>query len=63
MRYIIFGAGAIGGVIGARLHRAGKDVVLIARGRHLEAIRQSGLRLETPGGTETLQNPGRFSTG
>ncbi|MBI4766440.1 MAG: ketopantoate reductase family protein [Deltaproteobacteria bacterium] len=57
MRYIIFGAGAIGGVIGARLHRIGKEVVLIARGRHLEAIRQSGLRLETPGGTDTLKIP------
>jgi 2-dehydropantoate 2-reductase len=57
MRYIIYGAGAIGGVIGARLHRAGKDVVLIARGRHLEAIRRSGLRLETPGGTEIYKIP------
>ncbi len=57
MRYIIYGAGAIGGVIGARLHRAGKDVVLIARGRHLEAIRRSGLRLETPGGTEICKIP------
>ncbi len=55
MRYIIFGAGAIGGVIGARLHRAGKDVVLIARGRHLEAIREHGLRLETPEWTETYK--------
>lgn len=57
MRYLIFGAGAIGGVIGARLHRAGKDVVLIARGRHLETIREKGLRLETPGGTEVLKIP------
>jgi 2-dehydropantoate 2-reductase len=57
MRTIIFGAGAIGGVIGARLHRAGKDVVLMARGRHLEAIRESGLRLETPVGIEALKIP------
>ncbi len=57
MRYIIFGAGAIGGVIGARLHRAGKEVLLIARGRHLEAIRERGLRLETPDGTETFKIP------
>lgn len=55
MRYIIFGAGAIGGVIGARLYRAGKNVVLIARGRHLEAIREHGLRLETPDWTETFK--------
>ena len=57
MRYIIFGAGAIGGVIGARLHRAGKDVVLIARGQHLEAIRGQGLRLETPEWTQTFKIP------
>ena len=56
-RYIIFGAGAIGGVIGTRLHRAGKDVILIARGRHLEAIQEHGLRLETPDGTETFKIP------
>jgi 2-dehydropantoate 2-reductase len=57
MRYVIFGAGAIGGVIGARLHQAGKEVVLIVRGRHLEAIRQSGLRLETPEWTRTFKIP------
>lgn len=48
MRYIIYGAGAIGGVIGARLFQAGHDVTLIARGGHLEAIRRDGLRLRTP---------------
>jgi 2-dehydropantoate 2-reductase len=57
MRYIIFGAGAIGGVIGARLHLAGREVMLIARGPHLDAIRERGLRLETPVGTETLKIP------
>ncbi len=48
MRFVIFGAGAIGGVVGARLSEAGFDVALIARGAHLEAIRRDGLRLETP---------------
>ncbi len=48
MRYIIYGAGAIGGVIGARLAQAGQDVVLICRGQHLETIRAQGLRLQTP---------------
>ncbi|MCB1645416.1 MAG: NAD(P)-binding domain-containing protein [Pseudomonadales bacterium] len=48
MRYIIYGAGAIGGAIGARLHLAGKEVVLIARGQHLQAIRESGLRYRSP---------------
>src|SRR2546423_15323478 len=54
MRYIIYGAGAIGGVIGGRLFQAGHDVVLIARGPHLEAIRERGLTLETPAETTTL---------
>jgi 2-dehydropantoate 2-reductase len=48
MRYIIYGAGAIGGVIGGRLSQHGREVVLIARGAHLEAIRDRGLVLECP---------------
>ena len=44
MRVIVYGAGAVGGVIGARLFQAGHDVVLIARGAHYEAIRNKGLR-------------------
>jgi len=47
MRYIIYGAGGVGGVLGGRLHQAGRDVVLIARGAHLDAIRRDGLRLVT----------------
>jgi 2-dehydropantoate 2-reductase len=45
---VVFGAGAIGGVVGARLHEAAFDVVLITRGAHYEAIRSAGLRLEGP---------------
>ena len=52
VRYVIFGAGAVGGVIGARLHAAGHPVALVARGAHLDAIRSGGLRLETPTGSE-----------
>ncbi|MGO9883392.1 MAG: ketopantoate reductase family protein [Solirubrobacteraceae bacterium] len=48
MRFVIFGAGAIGGVVGARMSEAGFDVALIARGDHLDAIREHGLTLETP---------------
>ncbi|WP_194898877.1 ketopantoate reductase family protein [Catenulispora pinisilvae] len=48
MRYIIIGAGAVGGTIGGRLAEAGHDVVLVARGAHLEALRRDGLRLLTP---------------
>jgi 2-dehydropantoate 2-reductase len=48
MRYIIYGAGAVGGVVGGRLFQAGHEVVLICRGAHLDAIRRDGLRLCTP---------------
>ncbi len=54
MRYVIYGAGAIGGGIGARMHQAGKDVVLIARGDHLAAMQREGLTLRTPDETVTL---------
>ena len=39
------GAGAIGGMMAARLSAEGQDVSVIARGAHLEAIRRDGLRL------------------
>ena len=45
----IFGAGAIGGYVGAALHEAGAEVSLVARGPHLEAIRADGLGLEKDG--------------
>ncbi len=48
MRTVVYGAGAIGGVLGARLHQNGHEVVLIARGPHHEAMRDHGLRIETP---------------
>ncbi len=47
-RYIIIGAGAVGGAIGGRLALAGRSVVLVARGDHLRALREVGLRLRTP---------------
>lgn len=57
MRYVIYGAGGIGGVIGARLHQHGRDVVLIARGAGYEAIRERGLTLRTPEETLTQRIP------
>jgi 2-dehydropantoate 2-reductase len=48
MRIAIFGAGGAGGFFGAKLVRAGHEVAFIARGAHLSAIRNGGLRLETP---------------
>lgn len=56
-RYVIYGAGAIGGVIGGGLALGGHDVSLIARGAHLEALRASGLTLHTPNGTERVAAP------
>ncbi len=57
MRYIVIGAGAIGGTIGGRLAVGGHEVVLVARGAHLDALRTRGLRLATPDGTSTLDIP------
>jgi len=53
MRIAIFGTGGAGGYFGAQLARAGEDVVFIARGEHLRAIREHGLRIETAAG-ETI---------
>jgi 2-dehydropantoate 2-reductase len=50
VRYVVVGAGAIGGTIGGRLSEHGRDVVLVARGAHGEAIRSSGLRLASADG-------------
>ena len=54
MRYIIYGAGGIGGTLGARLHLAGSEVILIARGAHLQAIQTEGLTLKDPHGVHRL---------
>jgi 2-dehydropantoate 2-reductase len=57
MRFVVFGAGAVGGVVGARLHQAGHDVALIARGAHLHELQRSGLTLETPSERSVLRIP------
>jgi 2-dehydropantoate 2-reductase len=56
-RYIIIGAGAVGGTIGARLFEAGYDVTLTARGEHLRMLQERGLRFSTPDGGRTLPIP------
>jgi 2-dehydropantoate 2-reductase len=48
MRFAILGSGAVGGYYGARLARAGSDVTFIARGPHLQAIRDHGLSIRSP---------------
>ncbi len=58
MRIVVYGAGAVGGVIGGRLAQHGHDVVLIARGAHLEAIRANGLRIDSPDDCVTVPVPG-----
>lgn len=57
MKICIYGAGAIGGLVGGLLARKGDaEVSLIARGPHLAAIREKGLRIEGPDGNFTLDN-------
>jgi 2-dehydropantoate 2-reductase len=57
MRYVIFGAGAVGGLVGARLHQSGHQVQLIARGAHREAIERDGLTMLSPIERETFRIP------
>lgn len=54
MKICIFGAGAIGGYLGAKLARQGAEVGLVARGPHLEAMKAGGLRLIEEGGEFTV---------
>lgn len=56
-KYLVYGAGAIGGTVGARLFEAGKNVTLIARGEHAAIMRQRGLRLRSTDGDVTLPVP------
>jgi len=57
VRYVIYGAGAVGGMIGGRLFEAGYDVTLIARGEHLATIQQQGLRMVRPDADVTVRIP------
>ncbi len=57
MRVVVFGAGAVGGVIAGRLLEHGNDVVAIARGAHFEAMRDRGMRLVDPDREVTLAVP------
>jgi len=54
MKFCIYGAGAIGGLIGAHLARTGEDVTLIARGAHLAAMREKGLKVSGHSGDFTV---------
>ena len=55
MKIAVFGTGGVGGYFGARLAKAGADVHFVARGRHLAAIRERGLRVTSALGDVTLK--------
>ncbi len=55
MRIAIMGAGGVGGYVGARLAESGREVTFIARGAHLRAMQERGLRLESPLGDATIR--------
>src|SRR5579864_396420 len=56
MRIAVIGAGGIGAIYGAALAKAGNEVIFVARGAHLKAMQQDGLRIEGDRG-ETLIRP------
>ena len=56
-RFVVYGAGGIGGVLGAHLFEHDHEVVLIARGTHREAMQRHGLRVESPEGAVTVKVP------
>ena len=57
MRFIVYGAGAIGGTVGGHLAMGGYEVLLVGRAGHVRAIRQHGLQFVTPQGTHILHLP------
>lgn len=57
MRYVVYGAGAIGSGIGGHLFRTGHEVLLVGRPGHVEKIKQDGLELVTPAETYRLAVP------
>jgi 2-dehydropantoate 2-reductase len=57
VRIIVYGAGAVGGVVGGRLAENGHQVILIARGPHLDAMATRGLRVESPEGSTIVRPP------
>jgi 2-dehydropantoate 2-reductase len=55
MRIAVFGAGGVGGYFGGRLAQAGQEVIFIARGEHLQAIKSQGLRVDSIKGDFVVQ--------
>lgn len=57
MRIAVIGVGAVGGYFGGRLAQAGHDVVFLSRGKTLEALRSTGLRVNSVAGDFEIRNP------
>jgi 2-dehydropantoate 2-reductase len=57
LRFIVYGAGAIGSILGGHLFRTGHEVVLVGNSEHVDRIHESGLRLVTPDETYVLKVP------
>ncbi len=55
MRIVVFGTGGVGGYFGGRLAQAGETVTFIARGKHLQALREHGLRVDSLKGDFVVQ--------
>ena len=55
MKIAVFGAGAVGGYFGGRLAQAGEQIVFIARGKHLQALRRYGIKVDSIKGDFTIQ--------
>ena len=55
MKICVYGAGAVGGLLAAWLSRAGHEVSVVARGKHLTAIQADGLKVVSGGKTETFR--------
>ena len=58
MKICIYGAGAIGGHLAVRLHKAGAEVSVVARGAHLAAIQANGLTVHAVDGEHHARGPG-----
>ncbi|MDP7443443.1 MAG: 2-dehydropantoate 2-reductase N-terminal domain-containing protein, partial [Candidatus Bathyarchaeota archaeon] len=57
MRFIIYGAGAVGSIIGGHMYKANNDVLLIANTHHVNIINKNGLELNTPDDKYILDIP------
>jgi len=63
VRFVVYGAGAVGGTLAGLLADAGYEVRLVARGAHLAAIRREGLRVLSPAGARTHRLPATDTPG